>query len=129
MLHHEAKLLVISALAPIELIEEVLGESSFREHTIGSVRDSGLVRKQTIWSRKFSFEREMLEDVVCEILDWLADRFDALKSLDPAVFCKICCALHADDGHDGFAVNPSMARKLTDLGVLLLLDVKHGKAD
>lgn len=123
MSHHEVELLVISSSVALERIEEVLGKSYAGGHSFGSPRANGSVRQQSMWVKLGEAEAELMEEYVDQLLDWFCEKREALRKVDPAAFCKICCKLRTGDDQDGFVVNPGMARKLVDLDVVLLLDI------
>ncbi len=66
---HELKLIVISKEASLGQIETVLGPSVGGGHDLGSARENGLVRKQSIWVRRTFSNNEMLEDIQ-SFLNW-----------------------------------------------------------
>lgn len=121
---HEVKL-VVSATIPLEKLEDVFNRKSQGAHHLGSERTSGALRKQSIWIGRLTPEAEFIEDSVEWSLAWLSSKYGALKSLDPDLKIKICCKLYVNRDPNGFLVNPRMAKMLSDLGVLLLLDVNQ----
>jgi hypothetical protein len=114
--------LVLAARVPLENIEQVMGRPSAGGHSLGTARESGVVRLQSIWIGSFSCKGETLEQDVQEALDWLRSRRDELRELDPEVSIKVCCKLYVDREPKGFAIGCLLASRLVDVGALLLFD-------
>lgn len=130
----EARLLVISTRATLPELEEVLGESTGGGCSLGASRSNGLLYKHSNWVRSsyLNADQEFLEDCVDGLLNWLDAKKDALRAVDPEVFCKVYCRIdlaNADELRDGFSVKPQMSKKLADLDVLLLLDLCSAGAE
>lgn len=119
---HEIKI-IVSAKTPIENLEEVFNIKSAGSHQMGEQRAGGTFHKQSIWTGRLTPKGDFIEDSVEWALDWLSSKYDALKPLDPDLKIKVCCKLHVSHDPNGFVVNPRMAKILSDLDILLLLDV------
>lgn len=117
------KLILISSAASLEEMELVLGHGGDGGHSLGSTRPNGLVNKQSMWYWTPSSEADLLEDQLDELLDWLSARVAALNALDSDIFCKVSCNISAVGEQDGLAINPRRARKLADMGVMLLINI------
>lgn len=122
----KARLVVSSCIASLQQIEEALGENSQGGHNKGTNRSNGLPRQQSIWIQDWSTGRELLEDSVSALLDWLHSRSDALDKLDAQCLRKIICRPVPRSGQDCFAVNADLARRLLDLRVHLLIEFPLG---
>lgn len=122
MSSHEIKI-IVSAETSIENLEEIFDLKSAGSHQMGGKRAGGTFRKQSIWTGRLTPKGDFIENSVEWALGWLSSKHDALKSLDPGLKIKICCKLYVSHDPNGFVVNPRMAKMLSDLDVLLLLDV------
>jgi hypothetical protein len=113
------RLIVTSCTATLAQLSRILGESELAHHDLGTARDNGIVRQQSVWFGRWRAEAGEAVDALEETLQWLAMRKAALMSLDSSAFLKVVCTV--TDGT--LALSPSLAAKLAELDVLLLVEV------
>ncbi len=111
-------------------LEASLGTGRLQDHSLGTYRQSGVVRKQSIWMRDWQFtpssedDGPYAEDLVTDAIAWLEENSARAGALDALERAKIVCSL--DEARCDFTVDPEMASRLSRLGVLLLVECARG---
>lgn len=121
---HHIRLLVTSRTATLADLAPVLGNSEPAHHDLGTRREGGPLRQQSIWFRRWTAEAGEIEELLDQVLEWLASRKFALTAIDPAALFKVVC----NPADARLAISPFVAAKLVELQVLLLVDTSGPSA-